>query len=323
MTSSRYALGLDIGGTTTVAALLRDDGLILQRATIPTNSRAGIDDGLARIRALLDGLLAPAHLPSGALVGIGCGATGSIDTAAGCVHNPYTLPGWDDLPLGPYLQTHFDVPCTIMGDCDVAVLGEHWLGAGRAARNVIYVTVGTGIGSGIVIDDRLHRGAHNAACEFGHHTIDALNGPVCYCGARGCIEVVCSGPAIAARAQRAAREWPKTRMAELAGSIEAITAAHVCAAAAQNDPVALAVVRFIATYLGEGLANIMNIVAPDTVVMGGGVMQSWPLFAPVVAEIMQRRESVVLLTRIPIVQAALGLNAGVCGAARAALMTAR
>jgi glucokinase len=319
--SPRYAVGLDIGGSTVVGALVRDDGLILRRATIPTNSRAGIDDGLFRIADLVERLLASAHLPAAALAGIGCGATGSIDTGAGCIHNPYTLPGWDDLPLGPHLSKRFGVACQIMGDCDVAVLGEHWQGAGRGARSLIYVTVGTGIGSGIIIDGTLHRGSHNAACEFGHHTIDALNGPECYCGARGCIEVVCSGPAIAARARAALHEFPKSRITELAGSIAAVTSAHVCAAAGQGDPVANAVLRYISTYLGEGLANIMNIVAPDKVVMGGGVMQSWPLFAPVVSEIMQRRESVVMLTRIPIVQAELGLNAGVVGAARVVLQS--
>lgn len=316
-TKSLTAIGLDIGGTTVVGAVVRDDGKILSRATIPTNSRSGIRDGLDRISALLRDLVAQARLQMTDVIGVGVGSTGSINTAEGCIHNPYTLPGWDDFPLGPHITETLGLSSYVLGDCDVAVLGEHWMGAGRGTRNMIYITVGTGIGSGIIINDALYRGAHSAACEFGHHTID-INGPECYCGARGCIEVVCSGPAIAKLAVEAAKRNPSTLMRTLAQQADTeITARQVCEAAGAGDAEAQAIVRFIGNYFGEGLANVMNMIAPECVVLGGGVMQSFDLFAPYFGPIMQRRESVVKLTRIPILPAALKLNAGVMGAARA------
>ncbi len=312
-----YAIGLDIGGTSVVGAVVRDDGAVISRSTIPTHSSAGVADGLARITQLVQRLLAQTHLTVADIYGVGAGATGSIDTGAGCIHNPYTLPGWDDLPLGPHLTAQTGLDVTIMGDCDVAVLGEHWVGAGRGAHNLMYITVGTGIGSGLVINDRLYRGVHNAACEFGHQAID-LRGPKCYCGTHGCVEVLCSGPAIALRAQEKALEMPGTGMIAMAGSVDAIAARHVCEAARLGDSAANRVIAETGLYLGEGIGNALNLLAPERLVMGGGVMQSWDLFEPHVAAVLARRESVVMLTRIPIVAAALGLNAGVIGAARAA-----
>ncbi len=313
-----YIVGLDIGGTNMVGAVVAShDAQVLSRLSVPTEAARGPEDGLRRIGDLVDQVIATAHLTLAQISGIGIGCTGPVDTPTGRVQNPYTLPTWDDLPLVDSLIERFHLPTLLIGDCDVAALGEHWVGAGKDCANMLYLTFGTGIGGGIISGGRLHRGVGLMSSELGHMVLD-LNGPPCYCGARGCFETLAAGPAIARFA--AERAAPGSLLLELAGgSRERITAQTVSQAAERGDPVAAELIHQTAFYIGVGLGNLMNILAPEVVVLGGGVMQSWPLFEPIVMETLTARNRMIPFERIAIRAAHLKLNAGVTGAARALL----
>lgn len=313
-TQASHAIGIDVGGGSVVAGVVRRDGAVVARQDMPTDSRRGIDDGLRRIAALVEVVISQAGVARDDLAGIGIGSSAPIDAAAGTINNPYTLPGWDGIPIGPHLSGRFGLPFALLGDCEAAALGEHWIGAGRGARSMVYITVGTGIGSGIVIDNQLHRGVALSTCEVGHHVID-LNGPPCYCGARGCLEMFAAAPAIVARAQAAWDDAPELRRL-CDGDPARVTAKCVYDAAQAGDVAALRVMRDTGRYLGIGMANVLNILAPEALVLGGGVMQGWDLIVPPMFDVIHSRDAMVPFRRITIARAALGLNAGVTGAAK-------
>ncbi len=313
-----YVVGVDIGGTNIAAAVVASrDAHVLSRLSIPTEAERGPEHGMRRINDLIARVVAGAGLSAAQIGGVGIGCSGPVDSVRGRVMNPYTLPTWDDMPLVDSVVERFDLPALLLHDCAVAALGEHWAGAGQGANHMIYVTVGTGIGAGIIVDGRLHRGVGLLAGEFGHHVID-LNGPLCYCGARGCWEMLAAGPAIARFAAERAPEG--SPLLALAGGDRAqITARLVSQAAEAGDPVAREGMEQAAFYLGVGVANLMNILAPEVVVMGGGVMQSWPLLAPTLLRTIHARGAMVPFDQIKVVPASLRLNAGVVGAARGLL----
>lgn len=313
-----FAIGIDVGGTSVVAGVLRRDGTLLSRRAMPSDSQRGIDDGMMRLAALADDVLQDAGIAHDQLAGVGIGASAPIDRAAGRIHNPFTLPGWEGIPIGPHLSQHLGAPFCLIGDCDAAALGEQWQGAGRGANSLIYITVGTGIGSGIILDGRLRIGVGGATCEAGHIVID-LHGPECYCGARGCLEMMAAAPAIVKRAQAALNDAPILR-AHCHGDPQAITAKMIYDTAMQGDGAAMQVMRDTGVFLGIGLASLMNVLGPEKVILGGGVMQGWDLIAPAMFDTLRERGAMVPFDQIGISQAALGLNAGITGAARAAFL---
>jgi glucokinase len=306
---------LDIGGTNMVAGAIDVTGKVITRQSAPTDPHYGHEEGLKRIAALIEQTLNAANLKSIQTVGIGIGSTGPIDTDTGIIHNPYTLPSWDGLPVGRYLTEHFAVPTYLLIDTQVAVLGEHWVGAAEAVSNTVYITVGTGIGSGLILGGKLHHGVKNLAGEVGHQVIDP-NGPDCYCGAKGCWEMLAAAPAMAKYA--AEHVPPESKLLELAeGDRKKITPKLISQAAQEGDSFAQSMMEREAVYLGTGVANVINILAPEVVVMGGGVMQSWSAFAPTLLDTVRKRSGMIPFDRVRIVPAALGLNAGIIGAARA------
>lgn len=316
--TDRFAIGLDIGGTNLVAGVIAAaDGRVISRHTIPTESRKGVEDGLRRISGLIEQVLQQAGMQTAQMTGIGIGSTGPIDSNRGLIQNPYTLPGWDDLPITEYLQTRFGLPCCLLIDTHVAALGEHWVGAAQGTRHMLYLTFGTGIGCGIILNNQLYRGVGLTSGEVGHHVIDS-SGPDCYCGGKGCWEMLAAAPAIT---RYAAENVPDTSLLlqVAAGDRQNITPLLVSQAAQAGDPFASALMERTASYLGTGIANLINIFSPQAVVLGGGIMGSWPQFAPTALKVIERCATMVPLREIRIVPAALGLNAGITGAARAIL----
>lgn len=313
-----HVVGVDIGGTNIVAAVVAShDAQVCSRRSIPTEAERGSEIGMRRIGDLIARVVAEAGMGLDQVGGIGIGCTGPVDSVRGRVMNPYTLPTWGDMPLVDALVERFGLPAVLLHDCAVAALGEHWAGAGQGARHLLYITVGTGIGAGIILNRRLYRGVGLLAGEVGHHVID-LNGPPCYCGAQGCWEMLAAGPAIARLGAECAGEGGALlRLA--GGDRERITARVIGQAAEGGDPVAVGIMEQVAFYLGVGVANLLNIFAPEVVVMGGGVMQSWPLLSPTMLKTVHARGGMIPFDRIRIVPAQLQLNAGVIGAARGLL----
>ncbi len=312
--SPDYVVGVDIGGTNMSAAVVAGPpARILTRRRVPTEPRRGPEDGLRRLSDLIDQVISDADAAQ--IGGIGIGCTGPVDSIKGTVHNPYTLPTWDGLSLVAPLSARFSLPVVLLNDCDVAALGEHWAGAGRGTRHMLYITVSTGIGGGIIIDNRLHIGVGLTAGEIGHHVID-LNGPPCYCGARGCWEMLAAAPAIARFAAERAADG--SLLLELAGGDrEQITSETTAHAATQGDPAAKTVMEQTAFYLGVGVTNLINILAPEAVILGGGVIESWPLLAPTLLATANARGTMLPFDQVKIAPAGLGTDAGVVGAARA------
>jgi glucokinase len=313
-----FVVGVDIGGTNMVTALIDGhDARVLSRTTIPTEASRGPEDGLGRLSETIEGVIRAANVPLSQVGGIGVGCTGPLDSERGRIHNPYTLPTWDDVPLIDYLTGRFHVPAVLLNDAHVAALGEYWVGAGRGTRHMIYITVGTGIGGGIILSGHLHRGLGQMSSEVGHQVLD-VNGPPCYCGARGCWEALAAGPAIARYGAEHAPD--DSLVVTLAGGDrECISARLIADAAMQQDAFALETMRRIGFYMGVGISNLIYVLAPEVVVLGGGVMQSWDLIAPAMFEAIKGREPMVPIHDVRIVRTQLGMNAGVIGAARGLL----
>lgn len=315
---SKSVVGVDIGGTKIAVAVIDPvDGMVFSRAAMPTEAERGPADGLARIRALIESTVADAGLTMADVAGIGIGSAGPLDAALGRIQNEYTLPTWADVPIVDDLKAAYGVPAVLVNDAHAAALGELWLGAGRGAQHMLYVTVSTGIGGALVISGRLHRGVGLMAGEVGHQIIDP-NGPICYCGARGCLEMLAAGPAIASFARQ--RATPDGLLLKLvSGDAERITAETVAIAARQGDPVAQQIIDETAAYLGTGLSNLMNVIGPEVIVLGGGVMKSWDLLGDKIIAAAKGRIGMVPFELIRIVPAELGSDVGVIGAAKALL----
>ena len=269
-----HVVGIDIGGTKLATVVADNTGHILSKVRKPTLSERGPEYALQllfdMVRETVE--LAGVEQKSVAAIGVSCG--GPLDTKTGVVYSPPNLPGWDALPLKAQLESEFQIPVTIENDANASALAEFRFGGGRGYRAVLYMTMSTGIGGGIVIDGQIYHGANDSAGEVGHQIL-LPNGPRCGCGKRGCLEALCSGPAIARRAQAAIQaqiadgKTSATTLLNLAdGHIENVKSEHVLAAARTGDALALQLVDETAYYMGWGIANLVNILNPDIVLLG-------------------------------------------------------
>jgi glucokinase len=295
-----FLFGVDIGGTKIAVAAVSTEGKIITLTEIETRAAEGAPRVIARLTAALHSIAQPETL-----LGIGIGCTGPVDPRTGHVMNPYTLPTWEDVDIVSPLAEEFQTRVVLENDCDAAALGEFWQGAAQGTQHAVYVTVGTGIGAGLILQGKLYRGVSMVVGEFGHTTIDYA-GPACYCGAHGCLEMYAAGPAIARAYQS------KTGMTHA-------TARDVVQAAASGDADAIEVVERTAYYLGIGLANLISLLAPDVIVLGGGVMEHFELFQPTIRDTISKNVGLVPWQDVKITRAALGANAGVIGAAKGLL----
>jgi len=308
----RYVVGIDIGGTNIVAGTVAEDGSeLLGLVSQPTFPEQGADAVLGRIVKLArDSMKASGKT----IAGLGIGAPGPLDTKRGIVLLTPNL-GWTNFPLRDRLEAELKLPSTLDNDANCAVFGEWWRGAARGARHVVGLTVGTGIGGGIVLDGAIYHGASDIAGELGHMSIDST-GRRCKCGNYGCLEAYASGPNIAARAVEGIEAGADTALPKyVKGDLERITAQVVYEAAHDGDEYALEVVRDTAKFLGAGVANVINIFNPEVVVICGGVTLAGDrLFVPLRSEVKRRAfKPAVEVCRI--VPGELTGTAGVYGAA--------
>ncbi len=314
----RYVLGIDIGGTNLVVGAVAEDGSRVEGLhTEPTGAAHGADAVVDRIVTMAQASIAATRRvdPAAKIAGAGIGSPGPLDTRSGVVILTPNL-GWSNMPLRDRISTRLALPASLDNDANCALMGEWWLGAARGARHAVAFTLGTGVGGGLIIDGKLYHGASDVAGEIGHITIDT-NGRRCSCGNDGCLEAYASGPAIARRAVEAIEAGAETVLALIAGNDPSrITAQTVYEAAADGDPLALEVVQDTARYLGTGVANLINILNPEVVVICGGVTRAGDrLFGPLRREVARRAfKPAVQACRI--VPGELPGTAGVVGAAR-------
>ena len=318
MARDRYIIGVDLGGTNIVVGSMPFDGSCeLAMRSLPTKPEEGSTAVVDRIVQMVEDVIANVGADTGAVredfLGLGIGAPGPLDRQGGIVVFAPNL-GWRNFPLRQQISQRVRLPATLDNDANCATLGEWWCGAAKGRRNVVGITIGTGIGGGLILGGRLYHGASDVAGEIGHMTIDST-GRRCKCGNYGCLEAYASGPAIAERAREALSGNGTSQLLALAdGDPARITAQVVYEAAKHGDPTAREVVRDTARFLGIGISNLLNVVNPDMVVVAGGVTQAGDaLFEPLRAEV-KRRAFMPAVEACEIVPGALPLSAGVVGA---------
>lgn len=308
------ALGVDIGGTKVAAGLVNGDGSILFSTRAPMNTAGTAVEAMESVHSVIRAALQAAP---GALAGIGVASPGPLELPAGIVERTPNLPCWVNFPLGDQVRQAYGLPTRVDNDANAAGLAEALWGAGVGYKSVFYATIGTGIGTAIVLDKRLYYGRTGNAAEGGHMTVN-FEAPVnCGCGKRGCLEGFASGPAIARRARElAAAEGAQSPMLLLAGGDpKAITARTVEQAWRSGDDTATTVLATTANLLAVWLGNIIDLLEPDVIVVGGGLgklMSEW------FEHIQERLPQCSINSRcseIPIRQACYGVDAGVAGAA--------
>lgn len=311
-----YTIGIDLGGTKIAGAILDvHKGTLVARKVIPTQAHEGPDSVLSRIATLVFALID--EFGAGKSIGaLGIGVPAVIDVDNGLTLLMPNLPGdWAGKQIVKILARKLDRPVWLINDARAFTLAEATWGAGRGAQTVVCFTIGTGIGGGIALNGQLHLGLDASAGELGHQTIDP-HGPPCGCGNNGCLESMASGPAITALGIKAVLQGATTEIGKLVGQdITRITPETIMQAATLGDLVAREILERVGGYLGIGIANLVTILSPERVVIGGGVAALGDWLLNPAREVVKKRCRTAPITRIEIVRAALGDDAGVIGAA--------
>ena len=301
--------GIDIGGTKIALAVAGLDGRVIEKTRFPARTgergpHAIIEEALAEIERMLGST--GARL---AAAGIGCG--GPLDRKRGLILSPPNLPGWDEFPVVRIVEERLGVPALLDNDANAAALGEHRHGAGQGYKHLVYITQSTGIGGGVIVRGELVHGVYDGAGEVGHMTV-LPDGPECGCGGRGCLEALCSGTAIARRARERLAAGEPSSLSSL--SPNEVTSRAVAEAARAGDRLAAAVWGEMVHYLAVGVGNIFNVLAPEAVVIGGGVSEAGEqLFEPL-RERVRGRVRMLPPEKINILQASLGGDSALHGA---------
>ncbi|MCL5036934.1 MAG: ROK family protein [Chloroflexi bacterium] len=314
MAEKTFVIGADLGGTHAAAVVVDREGNIYYQYELPVDLSHCADEVFEKsIFPVIEKVIknSPGRVSS-----IGMGLPGRIDSRTGICHFSPNLQ-WHNVPVGPKLEEKFNIPCHVMNDVTVATLGEQMFGLGKDVDNFILMAIGTGIGGGIVNEGRLVLGAIESAGEIGHMTI-VPDGYLCNCGNRGCLEALCSGPNIARR-YREALERGEGELAPGLDGIEEVTAGTIQRAAAAGDPLAIKIWEETGRYLGIGIANLITVLNPDRILIGGRVANALDLFLPALLNEVRFRARMVPPDFTEIKHAGLAENAGVMGGAALAL----
>lgn len=305
-------IGIDVGGTNVKIALVNEEGKIIYSNSVPTRAEMGYEYTVNNIKQAIYDLLKETKLEAKDIEGIGFGFPGQVDYKAGIVRNAPNIPGWVEVPIAKIFEDEFNIPTRVDNDVRCAALGELNYGAGKGCENLICITVGTGIGSGLIVNGKLVRGASNAAGEIGHIKLQMHDGPICGCGDTGCMEAFASGPAIVAMAEDYIKGGKSTKYREMANGN--ITPYIVCEAAKAGDPVAQRIFKIMGEYIGIGMAGVVNLLNPERIIVGGGVADAGDLLLEPLVETLKKRAMKIAGETVEVVPAQLGNTAGVIGA---------
>jgi glucokinase len=305
----------DVGGTHLRAATVDDTGRIHFRLKQNTPRAESADEIVRSLVLAVRECERQTTAPQGATPGIKAISVvvpGTVNVEEGIVVKAPNVPSLNDFPLAAALTTELELPAILENDANAAAVGEMWRGAGRGHSTIVCVTLGTGVGGGIILDGKLWRGVDGAAAEIGHMCVDPFGGVACGCGSRGCLEVYASATAIVRMTREARPRYPDS----LLPISENLTAETIYAAGLQGDELALEVFRRMGVYLGIGLANLINIINPEMIVIGGGVVNGWKLFEKHMHQQVAERAFPLLAARVKIERAECGDDAGLLGAAK-------
>ncbi len=301
-------VAVDLGGTRIRSALINEKGEILARAERETLAQEGPEAVIGRIEACIRDVARGTEA-------ISIAAPGPLDPWKGIVHQAPNLPGWREVPLADILHRTFGVPIYLNNDANLAALAEHRFGAGQGANDLIYLTISTGIGGGIISQGKLLLGAKGLAAEVGHITLEP-EGPPCGCGGRGHLESLASGTAIARRAVEEMEKGTETSITRLVeGELSKVTAKVVAQAAREGGPLANSIFKEAGFYIGLGITNLLHLLNPQLVILGGGVSKAGDLLFDPVRATVEARAIPSIKEGVKIVPSALGDDAGLLGAA--------
>lgn len=309
--TKEYAIGLDLGGTKLLTALIKNSGEITDRVVLNTPSNQGEQAIREQIVTSIQMLLDKTGVSPEQIAGVGVGTAGVIDSRQSVIVQATNL-GLYQAPIGAWIKDAFGFPVRIGNDANVAAVGEWLFGAGSGHQDVIYVTVSTGIGAGIISGGHLIKGFGDSAGEFGHISIEP-EGPLCPCGNRGCLELYASGTALGRRVERMLEAGEKSPFLE--EQVLPLTSKEIAQAAAAGDPLAVRAFEETGYYLGIGLTSLIHIFNPELIVIGGGVMNAGQFLLPAVERILQERCIPTMRNQVSIVKSVLGQEAGIKGAA--------
>lgn len=310
-----WTVGVDFGGTNIKIGVVTGRGRVIAETVLPTRAYATPRRFVDGLHEAIEGLRAQQKLRRNRLVGVGVGAPGIVDVRRGMVYELPNVSGqWRRVPLRLLLQRRLHCRCVVDNDANAVAMGEWRCGAGRGTRHSIYITLGTGVGGGLVLNGQFVRGTIGSAGEIGHMAI-APDGPRCVCGRRGCLEAFVSTTTILRQARAAIR-----RGARILGRIASehqgrLTPELVCEAARRGDQAALRIWTHVGTILGLGLANLVNLLGPERIVIGGGIAKAWPLFAGPLKQTIRAHAFEKPAAACRVVRATLGGRAGIVGGA--------
>jgi glucokinase len=337
-----FAIGVDLGGTNLRIAAVDETGRLLEKVTTGTQVKLGRDAVISEIAAAIQSVSSK-FSASAELIGVGIGVPGIIDKRTGLLRESPNLPGWEDYPVRDEIEKRLKTTVLLENDANAAALGEAWLGAAKGTPNMCMITLGTGVGGGIVLEDRVWHGMSGMAGEVGHVTVDP-EGPKCNCGNHGCAERFASATAIVRMAREAIATGKAPALARIAGSPDVeFSAKTIQNLALQGDGTAQAIFDKVGWALGILLADLVNVLNLDMYVIGGGVSAAWSSFAPKMFDELAKRSMVYAATapdqapgeagasaevqplksgkRTIITRALLGSDAGLYGAARLPMTT--
>jgi glucokinase len=320
MTNQSTVIGVDIGGTKVAVGIVDSEGKILTQLRHPMMANSTPEAALQSVIAAIDSIRAVSI--SNTISAIGLCAPGPLDPISGVVVNPPNLPAWRDFPLATKIAEVYKLPVKLDNDANAAALAETRWGAARGYRYVFYATIGTGIGTGIVFDNRIYHGRTGAAGEGGHVSID-YRGPVCHCGKLGCIEILAAGPAIARRArEKLSAGNVRSSLLDLAqGKLDNVTSELVGKAYLAGDIAAREVLQQTSELLAIWLGNIVDLLDPDVIVMGGGVAAMLQPFFAEIKRLLPRWCVNPRASEIPLLMAHYGPDAGIAGGAALVVST--
>ena len=309
----KYRIGVNIGGTNVKIAIVDLEGKIVYSNTTPTRAEMGYEAGVNNIKQAIKDLMQETGADNKTIDAIGFGLPGQIDYKGGFVKNLPNIPGWVNIPLAKIIEEEFNIPTRLDNDVRCAALGELNFGAGKGCENLICITVGTGIGSGIVLNGKLVRGASNAAGEIGHIKMSLNDGPLCGCGDYGCFEAYASGPSIVTMAKEYISGGKSAKYKEMATD-GIITPYVVAQAALQGDSVSIQIFKQIGTIIGVGLSSVVNLLNPEKIIIGGGVADAGDILLEPIRKTILERAMPIQAGAVQIVPAQLANAAGVIGA---------
>ncbi len=320
MPTFEVIIGVDLGATNIHSLLVNKEGQILARDFRPTLGQEGKEKTLSQITSSIQTLQKKAEdLGASSLLGVGIGSPGPLSASEGIIYHSPNIPEWEDLPLVAILEDRLKMPVFLENDANAAALGEWWKGAGKGTDYLFLLTLGTGVGGGVIIEGEVYHGAWDAGAELGHMIIKE-GGMICGCGARGCLEAYASATGVIKRTRAYLKQGHSTILTRLMGNNpENLTCEMVFKAAEQQDELAMHIVRETGRYLGIGVASLINIFNPQKVILAGGMMRSGHILLDEVRKYAFLNCLKASRKDVEIVAAKLGDDAGAIGAAATVL----